>query len=177
MTLTFLANLLGAGLIAFGGSCFLLKETHGKTFQEWLRNERLGLWVFTIAHLWFFVNLWRVDEKDCESFKSLLFLFFLFAFLGCAFYWKDFIIVRGIAVLTALTVHRALWVGYMEAHILRPYVSGLFYFWIVLAVLFGLNPYLARDFVHALFQKNRLWLRSIAVASIFYGFHLIGLAL
>ena len=160
----------------FGVGCFLFKETHGKTFLKMLRNERLGLLVFTIAHLWFFFNLLQMDEKECESFKPVLFAFCGFAFLGCARYWKDFLIVRGIAVLTVLTVHRALQIGYMEAHVLRPYVSGLFYLWIVLALFFGLNPYRARDVIPVLLRNNRRWLKTIATCSISYGFWLLWLA-
>ena len=176
VTLTLLAMLLGAGLLVFGGGCLLLKEKHGEASLKILRNERLGLLVFTVAHLWFFLNLWQTDAKECEDFKLVLTLFFGFAFVGCILYWKDFLIVRGIAVLTVLSVHRLLQIGYMSNHILRPYVSGLFYFWIVLSLYFGVCPYRARDLVHTLFRNNRRRLKTVAGCGIFYGVLLIWLA-
>jgi uncharacterized protein YjeT (DUF2065 family) len=176
VTLTLLAILLGTGLLAFGGGCLLLNEKHGEAILKILRNERLGLWIFTVAHLWFFVNLWQTDAKECEDFKLALTLFFGFAFVGCILYWKDFLIVRGIAVLTVLSVHRLLQIGYMSDHVLRPYVSGLFYFWIVLSLYFGVCPYRARDLVHTLFRNNRRRLKTVAGCSIFYGVLLIWLA-
>ena len=176
VTLTLLAVLLGIGLLAFGGGCLTLNKKHGETLMKVLRNERLGLWIFTVAHLWFFLNLWRTDAKECEDFKLVLTLFFGFAFVGCILYWKDFLIVRGIAVLTVLSVHRLLQIGYMSDHILRPYVSGLFYLWIVLSLYFGVCPYRARDFIHALFRNNRRRLKGVAGLSAFYGVVLIWLA-
>lgn len=176
VTLTLLAVLFGIGLLAFGGGCLLLNEKHGETILRVLRNERLGLLVFTVAHLWFFLNLWQTDAKECEDFKLALTLFFGFAFVGCILYWKDFLIVRGIAVLTILSVHRLLQIGYMSDHVLRPYVSGLFYCWIVLSLCFGVCPYRARDLIHALFRNNRRRLKTVAGCGIFYGVLLIGLA-
>ena len=176
VTLTLLAVLLGIGLLAFGGGCLTLNKKHGETLMKVLRNERLGLWIFTVAHLWFFLNLWRTDAKECEDFKLVLTLFFGFAFVGCILYWKDFLIVRGIAVLTVLSAHRLLQIGYMSDHILRPCVSGLFYFWIVLSLYFGVCPYRARDLIYALFRNNRRRLKTVAGCGIFYGILLIGLA-
>ena len=176
VTLTLLAVLFGIGLLAFGGGCLLLNEKHGETILRVLRNERFGLLVFTVAHLWFFLNLWQTDAKECGDFKLALTLFFGFAFVGCILYWKDFLIVRGIAVLTVLSVHRLLQIGYMSDHVLRPYVSGLFYFWIVLSLYFGVCPYRARDLIHALFRNNRRRLKTVAGCGIFYGVLLIGLA-
>ena len=176
VTLTLLAILLGTGLAAFGGGCLLLNEKRGENILKVLRNERLGLRVFTISHLWFFLNLWQTDAKECEDFKLVLTLFFGFAFVGCILYWKDFLIVRGISVLTVLSVHRLLQIGYMSEHMLRPYVSGLFYFWIVLSLYFGVCPYRARDLTLALFRNNRRRLKTVAGCGIFYGVLLVWLA-
>ena len=154
----------------------LANEKHGEASLKILRNERLGLLVFTVAHLWFFLNLWQTDAKECEDFKLVLTLFFGFAFVGCILYWKDFLIVRGIAVLTVLSAHRLLQIGCMSDHILRPYVSGLFYFWIVLSLYFGVCPYRARDLIQALFRNNRRRLKTVAGCGILYGILLIGLA-
>lgn len=173
MTVTVFANLCAGCLFAFGYGCLRLRTEHTPKILSFLRNDRLGIWIFSIAHGWFFVKLLQLEEQDCGTLKPIIIGIFLFAFLGCIFYWKDFLLVRGIAMLLILTAHQALEINYMETNSVRPYLSAGWYAVILLSLGFGINPYWARDLLPFLFSHHRLALKIIASIHLFYGALLI----
>lgn len=173
MTVRLLANLFAGCLVIFGYGCLRLRAEHTPKVLSFLRNDRLGIWIFSIAHGWFFIHLIQLEEQDCGTLKPVIIGIFWFAFIGCIFYWKDFLLVRGVALLLILTAHQALAVSYMETNRVCPYLAIGWYALILLALGFGINPYWVRDLLPSLFSHHRLALKIIASIHVFYGTLLI----
>ena len=111
MNIFWLANILGVLLIAVGIGMFFLKEKHQVNVYRILRSNTIGLGVFLGACIWFLLKIADLGEADFGQYKHWLLLLFGFAFVGCCIYWKDFLIVRGIAMLALMSIQKLLDVG------------------------------------------------------------------
>lgn len=177
MTVTGLAIIIGLVLIIFGAFCVMqTKPSQEKVFQRLLRNDGLGQAIFIIASLWFLAKVSTLTEADFGQYRPLLILIFLFSFSGCCIYWKDFLGVRGLAMLTLMGIQKGLEVGYMSEKYVHPYLSFFFYCCILLAVFWGVYPYCVRDLLKKLFQNQGRRIRYIGSVCIGYGIALVILA-
>lgn len=177
MTITGLAIIIGLVLIIFGAFCIRqTKPSQEKVLQHLLRNDSFGQGVFVIACLWFLAKVSTLTEADFGQYRSLLILIFLFSFSGCCIYWKDFLGVRGLSMLTLMGIQKGLEVGYMSEKYVHPYLSFFFYCCILLAIYFGIYPYCARDLLKKLFQKQGRYIRYIGGVCVGYGVVLMILA-
>jgi|GEM_PF-3066879 len=176
MNIFWFANILGFLLILTGVGMFFLKETHQTMGQKLLRNNMIGMAVFVIACIWFLLKIADLGEADFGQYKHWLLLLFGFAFTGCCIYWKDFLIVRGIAMLALMSIHKLLNVGYMSGAVVHPFISLFFYIWIIIFMYIGVYPYVLRNILPVLFGKNCRYIKYIGVIFMLYGISLIILA-
>ena len=159
------------GLILIIGGCFLffVKEKHQEICYSFLRDDRWGLFLFSVASLWFLFKISQLGEADFGQYRSWLLLLFIFTFVGFGIYWRDFIGVRGLMMLVVMGVQKGLDIGYMSEALVRPYVSFYFYILIILALFFGAYPYWMRDILRKLFRKQCRYVKYIGIFHVFYG--------
>lgn len=177
MTITTLSWLISICLIILGISFIRCKEKRNTNCLLFLRNNTLGLSLFAIASFWFLSKIANLGEADFGAYKHWLLLLFISIFIGCGFYWKDFLVIRAIAMLTLMLCHLGLQVGYMSSALVRPFVSFFLYTLIVLALFFGTYPFKARDILPLLFGKKNRCLKWLGTISVFYGLLLLILSI
>ena len=176
MNVFWLANILGGVLMVTGVGMFFLKEKHQADSYQILRNNALGLIVFIGACVWFLLKIADLGEADFGQYKHWLLLLFGFAFTGCCIYWKDFLIVRGVAMLALMSIQKLLNIGYMSRAVVHPFISLFFYIWILIFMYIGVYPYCMRNILPVLFGKNCRYIKYIGLIFILYGISLIILA-
>lgn len=142
-----LVTLLGLGL-ALPQIYGLLKPDR---FAEWLRKFPRSLtWGYVLMPLgtaWFLWNLRQDQIADFAAFKPVLFAGFAIVGFGSCIFVRDFLAVRGLAVVVLLLAHLTLntirWVDTDW----RLVVTTWAYVWIVAAIWFTISPWRLRDLI------------------------------
>lgn len=177
MTIITFSWLISICLILLGMRLMHCKEDKSASCLRFLRNNTWGLTLFSIASFWFLIKIANLGEADFGAYKHWLLLLFVSIFIACGIYWKDFLVVRAIAMLTLMLCHLGLQIGYMNSALVRPFLSLFFYVLIVLALFFGTYPYKTRDLLPTLFKQKARYLKWLGSISFSYGFLLIILSL
>ncbi len=120
-------------------------------FGEWLRKfPRSEIWGYVLMPLgtvWFLWNLKLDQIADFAGFKPVLFIGFAVVGFGSCLFVRDFLAVRGFAVVTLLLAHLTLntirWVDTEW----RLVVTTWAYVWVVLGIWFTISPWRLRDFI------------------------------
>lgn len=173
MTITLFSYILGFSLIVFGIIFFNIKPSAEQAFYQWLRNDILGIVIFLIPAIWFMFKLTQLGEADFGQYKNWLLLLFGFTFIGCCIYWRDFLIVRGLAMFAIMSIDALFKISYMSEAIVSPAISLLFYIFIILALYCGCYPYYIRDILPKVFAKNSRYIKYMGTFCITYGSVLI----
>lgn len=176
MKLTILATLLGLAYALpqiFG----LLKPTEfAAALRKFPRSEKWGLILMPLGTIWFLYNLKTDDIADFAAFKPVMFLGFAVIGFGACVFVKDFLAVRGLAVvvllLANLVLDTACWVDTQW----RLILSFWSYAWIILAIWFTISPWRLRDYLGWLTTSNGR-VRAICGLRLVFGLTLVVVAL
>ena len=150
-----LATLLpGILLLALGG-WFLWNGPQVKPLSfAWLRSNQAAVVLFGGASIWFLWYILNLGKADFGDYKHLLLVLFGGTAIGSFFFVKDFLAVRGLAVLMMLCARPLLDAAYMEFQSpQRLFMVAFVYVAIVIALIIGASPYKLRDFFTWLFAK------------------------
>ncbi len=169
MTFITFSWLISISLIVFGICLMRCEGDKSVNCMRFLRNDTWGLSLFALAGFWFLLKIWNLEEADFGAYKHWLLILFVSVFIGCGVYWKDFLVVRAIAMLTLMLCHLSLQMGYMNSASVRPFLSLFFYFLIIISLFLGTYPFKVRDMLPMLFKKNNRCLKYLGVACIVYG--------
>lgn len=164
--------LLGLLLVVLGGLYAANPSWLAGWSQRWPRSKQAALVLFGPAALWFLWHVANLSQADFGDYSKLLLLGFGAVALGSFFVVRDFLAVRGLAVLILLAARPLLDAAYMQYdHPQRLLMVSTVYVLIVLALWAGATPFIMRDFYGWLFSREgRSRRMGIAVA-------LLGLAL
>jgi hypothetical protein len=147
MKLTILATLLGLayGLPQIYG--LLHPAKFGEALRKFPRSEKWGFILMPLGTLWFLYNLKTDDIADFAAFKPLMFVgFAVIGFGACAFV-RDFLAVRGLAVVVLLLANLVLDTACWVDTPWRLILSFWSYAWIILAIWFTISPWRLRDYL------------------------------
>ena len=116
------------------------------------RHRLLGVVTMLLGGGWFLWKILNLGQSDFGDYRHLLFLLFAATLLGSIFYVRDFLAVRGIAILTLLSAN----VGLKSAFGLydipeRLVLVTILYLLIVAALIYGVMPYRMRDTINWLY--------------------------
>lgn len=167
MSLGLASALTGIVFIGMGlGLRLSLKEPSRAI--TYLRHKPLTLGLYSLACLWFLFKILHLGEADFGAYKHLL--CGLFATLACLAYHyvPDFLLVRALSILGLLSAHSLLEAAYMQESKGRLYLAGGIYVGIVLCLVLGALPFLARNAFLWLGAKP-LRYKSLAYGLILYG--------
>ncbi|NLH72502.1 MAG: hypothetical protein GX456_05560 [Verrucomicrobia bacterium] len=176
MKLWVLALLLGLG-IALPQIYGLLKPgKFGEMLRKFPRSEFWGFVLMPLGTLWFLYNLKTDDISDFAAFKPILFIGFAVIGFGSCVFVRDFLAVRGLAVvmllLAKVVLDTARWVDTEWRLVLVVWA----YAWICAALVFTVSPWRMRDLIaFATANENRVRLGS--AARLAFGVFIILLAL
>jgi cell division protein FtsW (lipid II flippase) len=143
--------LVGMVLVFCGSSLVFRTEFCEYFLRKFLRSETANTVTFSVAGAWFLGHVLTLGESDFGQYKYLFFIFFLTIILVALAKLRDFLSVRGAAILALLTANELLKVAYMQPYVSRLVLVAFIYAAIVAGMIFGGWPYKGRDFVDFLF--------------------------
>lgn len=154
MTL-FTATLILALLLIVKGA-FLLFNTEDTLllYKNFLRSKLASYVYFGTASVWFLWIIAHLGPAEFGEYKHLLFVLFAALAIGCFIWVKDFLMVRGWAILLLLLGKLFLDAAFMEEPNSRLFMVVIVYLFIVLGLYFGTIPYKFRDFIEWLYKKH-----------------------
>ncbi len=151
----FAATLItGLILVAVGVFLFSMKEKVETLAKKSLRSMPVAILTMGLGGGWFLYQVTQLGEADFGNFRKLLFAFFLAVGVLSFFHVRDFLSVRGAAILCLLTAKVALDAAFMQPQASRLLLVGFVYVCILLALYFGTVPFRLRDFFDWLFSRD-----------------------
>lgn len=173
----FSATLLTGLYLILRGALFLVNPQGLEERVRAFPRSQLAAYVLCgIGGAWFLYKISQLGEADFGNFSQYLILFFGAILVGAFIWVRDFLAVRGAAILALLISNELLQAafGYYEQP-QRLFLVGLVYLWIVIAIYLGTVPFRMRDWIEWLYAKP-LRLRVLALAQLVYGILLVGVA-
>jgi len=152
----FLATFLtGLTLLAFGAAMLWKTNTVAAVAQTFPRSAQAAYVCMGLATVWFLYLILHLSEADFGAYRKLLILVFggiaAFSFIHA----REFLAVRGAAILVLLSAHVLLDAAFLEPQASRLLLVSFVYAAIVAALYLGVSPYRLRDFFGWLFASAR----------------------
>jgi hypothetical protein len=148
MTLSTLAIILGAGYSVLQLFALLKPDEFTRQATTFPRNERAGIVLMTVGTLWFLYNLNAEAIADFAAYKKWMLTGFGALGLLTCIYVRDYLAVRGLAVVMLLlawvTLNHTRW----AESPLRLIVVVWAYTWVVLGMWLTVSPFRLRDFLN-----------------------------
>src|SRR4051794_9772588 len=120
----------------------------GQMMRKFPRYTPIGYFLMLGATLWFLMNLSLESVSDFIAFKPALFAVFGLVGLGACLFVRDFLPVRGLAVvfllLAKLMVDSARWVDSDW----RLVIGVWAYVWVIAGMWFTVSPWRLRDIIN-----------------------------
>lgn len=150
ITLSTIAIFIGS-LVAVINLFGVLKPTEfGAAVRRFPRSTGIGYFLVLLGTAWFVWNLKQESIADFESLKPLLYALFIAVGVGTCIFVKDFIAIRGLAVVLLLLAKLMVDAG-------RPHLGEtswvlviqiLAYVFVVCGIWFTVSPWRLRDLLY-----------------------------
>ena len=145
--LSILAICMGLFVALVNLAGFLAPDKVAAFARKFPRNTAIGYALMVIGTLWFLYNVSIESLADFESMKKFLFALFIAIGLGTCIFVKDFIAVRGLAILMLLfgklMVDSARWVDSEWRLVMVVWA----YILIVVGMWLTVSPWRMRDWI------------------------------
>ena len=165
----FAATLLPAiVLLVVGGLLLWNGEAVAGPAKRSLRSLPVAIVALGLGGGWFLYEVMHLGVSDFGNYRNLLFVLFLAIAVLSVIYVRDFLAVRGAAILYLMAAKTLLDAAYMQDPPSRLFMVGLVYVCILLALYLGTIPYRLRDFFDWLFAKGTRP-KIFGAACAFYG--------
>jgi hypothetical protein len=167
----FLATFLTGILLVVSGALLLWKRnTTAAVAQAFPRSEPAAFLCMGLASGWFLLHVLQLSEADFGAYRHYLFIGFAAVAVLSFIHARDFLAVRGLAILILLTAHVLLEAAFMQEPASRLFLVSFVYLAIVVALYLGMSPFRLRDFLQWLFATRG---RPRVLGGIFLGYGLI----
>ncbi|MDR2735857.1 MAG: hypothetical protein LBB20_03445 [Puniceicoccales bacterium] len=168
MKLIYAELLVGLLLIVSGILLIFMTFSCEKNCKAFIRSNMANWLVFGSAVSWFLWHITRLGEPDFGQYKWIFFGFFLTIAVIAFMSVRDFLCVRGLAVLVLLISNELLKAAYMCEQKSKLLMVSFLYLAITTAIYLGIVPYRFRDFIDWLFKND--WLpKFVGLLSFLYG--------
>lgn len=175
MSLTVATLVFGLPLLALGLSLLWRGREVVVAVESRLRSMEWTVALFGGASAWFLWKVLHLSEADFGNWRGVLFAIFLVTAIGAFFVVRDFLAVRGVAILWLLLANEFLKAAFMEEPTARLIMVTAVYVGIVLALWLGVSPFRARDFCRWLGRDARRQ-RALGVVLALWGAAMVGAA-
>lgn len=135
---------------------------------QFLRSNTANFLFFGAAGLWFLFHIYHLHPANFGEYRTLFLFLFSLIIICSLLYVKDFLSVRGIAILLLLFMDVLLQSTYLHFSFSHLFLNTLAYLVIFLALLLGTLPYVLRDFFLRLPHYPKLT-KAVALFSVFTG--------
>lgn len=159
MKLWILAVVLGLAIALPQVYGLLKPAAFGAALRRFPRSDLWGFILMPLGTLWFLWNLRTDDIADFAAFKPIMFVGFAIIGFGSCVFVRDFLAVRGLAVVVLLMAKVVLDAARWVDTSWRLVVVIWAYAWVLLAVWFTVSPWRLRDIIQLLTaneQRTRL---------------------
>jgi hypothetical protein len=150
ITLSTLAIVLGLAMGLFQVYGLINPAAFKTAMRSFSRSVTWGYGLMGLGTLWFLYNLSRESIADFASYKDLLYFGFAAIGLGTCLFVKDFLAVRGLAVVFLLLAKLMVDAG--RPALDKTYWVWLFQGWAYVLVIAGMwltiSPWRLRDFLN-----------------------------
>jgi hypothetical protein len=147
MSLSTICILLGLGVAA--PQLYGLKNP--AAFREKLRafprHTGIGYVLMTIATTWFLLHVREENIADFSAFKPVMYVGFAALGLGTCIFLKDFLAVRGLALVLMLLAKLVLDAQRWHESNWRWVLGVWAYAWIIAGIWFTVSPWRCRDLI------------------------------
>ncbi|MCC5805842.1 MAG: hypothetical protein JJU00_05885 [Opitutales bacterium] len=159
--LTLLSLILAAILIALGAAFFRCTAAWRSASMRFLRSEQAAYVTLGAGGLWFLYNVWNLSpadnlfNMDFGLFRMILLGLFGGTMVGAFFVVKDFLSVRGLAILILLFGATGLGAAFGHYDIpQRLFFVTLLYILITFATVIGAAPFYLRNLLEWLYAAT-----------------------
>lgn len=173
MTLFTATLIIAIALIAKGLIWFSLPQQVNKTYTAFLRSPVASYLFFGLATIWVLWEVAHLGEADFGEYRNWLLAIFGAVAVVSFLYLKDFLMVRGWAILSLLIAKVLLDAAFLQAPLGRLFLVIFSYLLILQALYFAAVPYKMRDLINWIFAKNSR-VKQFACGFLLYGFLLLG---
>jgi hypothetical protein len=146
--LSTIAICLGLWVVLVNLAALLAPAKFTNAARKFPRNVPIGLVLMIIGTLWFLYNVSIESLADFESMKKFLFILFIAIGIGTCMFVRDFLAVRGLAIilllLGKLIVDNARWVDSNWRLIMVTWA----YIMVVLGMWLTVSPWRLRDILN-----------------------------
>ncbi|MDB6130046.1 MAG: hypothetical protein JWM04_1153 [Verrucomicrobiales bacterium] len=115
--------------------------------RKFPRSTPIGFFLLLVSTAWFVWNLKNEPIADFESWKPVLYTLFMAVGIGSCVFVRDFLAVRGIAVLMLLVAKLMVDLARWEDTRWRLVVVVWAYGWVFLGMWFTIAPWRMRDLI------------------------------
>jgi hypothetical protein len=127
----------------------LLKPNEfGAAWRRFPRSEKWGYVLMGLGTVWFLWNVKQEQITDFAAYKPLMYVGFGLVGLGACLYVKDFLAVRGLAIVLLLLAKVMLDTARWVDTDWRLVIVVWAYVWILAGMWFTVSPWRLRDLIH-----------------------------
>jgi len=167
----FLATFLtGIVLVALGAFLLWQRKAAAAMAMTFPRSETAAVVLMGLGSAWFLYHVLNLGEADFGNYRHFLFIGFAAVAVLSFVHAKDFLAVRGLAILVLLTAAVLLDAAFMQEPATRLFLVSFVYVAIVGALYLGMSPFRLRDFFQWLFATPR---RPNFLGGLFLGYGLL----
>jgi hypothetical protein len=173
MTL-FIATLLTALVLLGKGVALLINPPELEAKLKALpRSEVVSYITLGIGGAWFLWKIAHLPEADFGDYSNWLLMLFGAVIVGSFLWVKDFLAIRGAAILMLLISNEWLKLAFAQYELpQRLLLVSFVYVCIILAIFVGTVPFRVRDFLNWLFAANSR-VRIVGISMVVYGLVLL----
>ncbi len=129
--------------------------TMGEFARRLPRSEPAGYILMAAATAWFLMVLHHENLADFDPYKTKLKVAFALVGVGACIYLRDFLAVRGLAVLLLLLAKLVVDNARHAESAWRMVPVGIAYAWIVKGMILTVSPWRCRDLIEWAFASER----------------------
>jgi hypothetical protein len=155
----------------------LIKPSKLAAFVRGLSRNTVAGYVFVaLGTAWFLFVLENETLADFEIYRSKMRFFFVLLGIGACVYLKDFLAVRGLAVVMLLLAKTVIEAARFEDTSWRLILICFAYIWIICGMIFTVSPWRFRDAMEWKFA-NADRIRMVCYFRLLIGLLLLGLGM
>ncbi len=119
-----------------------------ESMRRFPRCEPFGYLMMVLGTAWFIYNLSQENISDFAAYKNLMFIGFTAIGLGTCIFVRDFLAVRGLAIVMLLVAKHALDIQrWSDALVWKNVVTVWAYALVIAGIWFTISPWRMRDLI------------------------------
>ena len=142
---TFLAVMVSLLLLGHGIFGLLKPDMLSSYLRNFSRNVTAGYIMMLLGTIWFLVILENENLADFGVYKGKMQIFFALLGLGAIYYLKEYLAVRGMAIVLMLMAKLVIETIRLENTDWRIPFIAFAYVWIISGIVFTVSPWRFRD--------------------------------